>query len=181
MVTTTDAGQPISAPVYEQSAVIPPPIPGTELGDALAPAQSPTRTTTAQSAALTGQLPIALSPAKMNSPAVSYQASGAFESALSGNKTLIPSMATAAITPAMPSVDMDDFNKQAAVTFQVAMPAPARQAAVENSRQAPERSAPAPQSIKIENLYLQAEECQVLFDFVKMLMQAVHRPQAEAV
>jgi hypothetical protein len=75
-----------------------------------------------------------------------------------------------------------DFNEQAAVTFQAAMPKAAQSAIVDNQRQAPERTANAtPQSIKIENLYLQAEECQILFDFVKMLMQSVCKPEEAAV
>jgi hypothetical protein len=94
-----------------------------------------------------------------------------------GNATLSQNIA-----PAMPSVNMDDFNEQAAVTFQAAMPKPVQNAVVDNSRQAPERTASAgPQSIKIENLYLQAEECQTLFDFVKMLMQSVYKPEEAAV
>jgi hypothetical protein len=136
----------------------------------------------------------------MNAPAIDYQASNAFEAALfgGGNQALAPSgdaapmpgRATDAlaawnaanIAPAMPSVDMAEFNERAAVTFQAAMPAVPRSAALENPRQASERTASAsPQSIKIENLYVQAEECQALFDFVKMLMQSVYKPEEAAV
>jgi TP901 family phage tail tape measure protein len=176
--------QPITTPVFGNSAATVQPVTVTDLGGAFVDTQPQALTTTAQSSAFSGQLPIALSPVKMNSPAMSYQASGAFESAMSGNKTLMPSMPSAetlAIAPAMPSVDMDDFNKQASITFQAAMPAPERPAALENSRQTPERTAPAPQSIKIENLYVQAEDIQASSDFVKMLMQIVHRPQEAVV
>jgi TP901 family phage tail tape measure protein len=184
---TPDLGQPLITPVFADGAATVQPITVTDVGGALASSPPESLTTVGQSPALTGQLPSALSPAKMNSPVVSYQASSAFESAMSGNNTLMPSMDMSAslnaatITPAIPSVDMDDFNKQALITFQAAMPAPERPATLENTRQTPERTAPVSQSIKIENLYLQAEECQTLFDFVKILMQSVHKPEAEAV
>jgi hypothetical protein len=45
---------------------------------------------------------------------------------------------------------MDDFNRQAAVTFQAAMPAPTRSTPAEHLRQTPERTANAAPSIKIE-------------------------------
>jgi hypothetical protein len=127
----------------------------------------------------TGNAPITLSPAKMNSSAINYRASSAFESAIFGssNETLTPNSA-----PAISGIDMDDFNEQAAVTFQAAMPQSARSATVDNQRQAPERTAnTGQQSIKIENLYVQAEECQTLFDFVKMLMHSVYKPEEAAI
>jgi TP901 family phage tail tape measure protein len=179
LVTTADLGQPISTPIYASNAANPPPIPGSGLEEVISPTQFSTFAATAQSPAFTEQLP-GLSPAKMNSPAVSYQSTGAFESALGVNKTLTPSVEAAAI----PGVDMDDFNRQAAVTFQAAMPAPTRSTPAEHLRQTPERTANTAPSIKIErieNLNFQAEECRTLFDFMKMFMLAVQKPESEAV
>jgi hypothetical protein len=176
-----DVGQLISAPIFGNNAATVQPVTVTDVGGAFVDTQPQALATTEQSPAFSGQLPAVLSPAKMNSPAMSYHASSAFESAISGTKTLMPGMEAAAIAPAMPRVDMDDFNKQASITFQAAMPAPERPAALENMRRTPERTASAPQSINIENLYVQAEDIQKSLDFVKIIMQSAHRPQAEAV
>jgi hypothetical protein len=89
---------------------------------------------------------------------------------------------TANVAPGMPSVDMDDFNEQVALVFQTAMPA-TKEAALETPRQTSVLTqSTEPQSIHAENIYVnvQAEDCGSLLDFVRMLMQSVHQPEAAA-
>jgi hypothetical protein len=140
---------------------------------------------------------ISLSPAKMNSPAVTYGASTAFESAMgSGNTaTLAPSMDTATINGQAAEAlatwnaantvsltpGMEDITQQAAITFPAAMPA--KQPTVQESpeRRNTQTMNTTPPQIKIEHLTVQAEDCETMFDFYRTLLHTIYQPEEAAV
>jgi hypothetical protein len=72
---------------------------------------------------------------------------------------------------------MDDsaLREKAEIVFSAAMPKGEGAAAFPYFEQQ-ERETSSPPSITIQNLYLQAEDCQNLFDFIRVIMQAVHQP-----
>jgi phage-related protein len=147
---------------------------------------------------------ISLSPAKMNSPTVGHQASDAFTTALgSGAPIVTPSQDTAGLTKQVssnpfitPKTDMTELTRQAQPnpfadsmsaagddalsTFQAAMPGKTKTLDPAPKETAAESNA-VPQSISIQNVYVQAEDCQTLLDFVRQLFHAVQAPAAAAV
>jgi hypothetical protein len=88
----------------------------------------------------------------------------------------LPSTATAS-----PSLNIADLDDQVALQFQSAMPARKSQVLDTPWQQTVQPARSGSQSINIEKVFLQAEECETLFDFIKMMMQAVHKPEEEAV
>jgi TP901 family phage tail tape measure protein len=67
------------------------------------------------------------------------------------------------------------LHDKAAQVFSAAMPQ--GEAALDvPSRDAPLPQGAGPQAVHIQNLYLQADDCQTLLDFVRVIMQSVHRP-----
>jgi hypothetical protein len=73
-------------------------------------------------------------------------------------------------------LDEDVFEQKASLAFPATLPENgviSDLAPQENLRQ----QAPGSQTIHIQNLYLQADDCQSLLDFVRMIMQSVHRPE----
>jgi hypothetical protein len=72
-------------------------------------------------------------------------------------------------------MDESALREKAALVFSAAMPQGDR------GLEFPSREPAAPrgsgsQTVHIQNLYLQADDCQSLLDFVRMIMQSVHRP-----
>ncbi|MDR1587309.1 MAG: phage tail tape measure protein [Treponema sp.] len=73
-------------------------------------------------------------------------------------------------------MDEAALHDKAARVFSTAMPH--GEAALDfPSRDAPVSQGAGPQTIHIQNLYLQADDCGSLLDFVRMIMQSVHRPE----
>lgn len=87
---------------------------------------------------------------------------------------------TTKLTPVIPAVDMSATTEQAAVPVQTTMPEKRVSLEALSRGETPPPPLPA-QSISIQNLYIQAEDCKTVFDFVRMIMQAVHTPQEVSV
>ena len=158
-----------------------------------------------QSAAVTGTNTITgskttgiiLSPAKMNSPALTYGASNAFEAAMAGSTTatLTPSMDTATVNGQAAEAlaawnnantvslipDREDITQQAAITFQAAMPAKQQTVQESPGRQDTQPRNTTPPQIRIEHLTVQAEDCENMFDFYRTLLHGIYQPEEAAV
>jgi phage-related protein len=76
-------------------------------------------------------------------------------------------------------MDEAALQDKAALVFSAAMPE--GNAALELPGEKPGPQGSGSQTIHIQNLYLQAEDCQNLLDFVRMIMQAGSRPEEAAV
>jgi TP901 family phage tail tape measure protein len=72
-------------------------------------------------------------------------------------------------------MDETALKKKASIVFSAAMPKD--ETAIDFPLFEQPESQSGSQSVHIQNLYLQAEDCNSLLDFVRMLMHAVHRPQ----
>lgn len=87
----------------------------------------------------------------------------------------------AAGAPVAPALDMAEFENEARIRFQEAMP-PQGAAFQPVRKEGETKSAkPEPRLVKIENLYLQADDCLNLFNFVRQLEHAVFQPVEAAV
>jgi TP901 family phage tail tape measure protein len=84
--------------------------------------------------------------------------------------------APSVIAPQLPIVDMSEVTQQAAGTVRERMQG--KNTVLETvSHEATQSQAPMNQSITIQNLYLQAEDCKTVFDLMRMIIHAVHNPQ----
>jgi hypothetical protein len=73
-------------------------------------------------------------------------------------------------------MDGTTLHDKAAQVFSAAMPQ-GEAAPGFPSRDVPVSQGSGSQTVHIQNLYLQADDCQTLLDFVRMIMQSVHRPE----
>lgn len=72
-------------------------------------------------------------------------------------------------------MDPSTLEQRATVAFQAAMPKGEIPFGMANAETT--GAAAGPQTIRIENLYLQAEDCRTLFDFIRQIQHAVYRPE----
>jgi hypothetical protein len=142
---------------------------------------------------------ISLSPAKMNTPTVSNQASSAFTHALGGGALPIaPSVDIAALTqqvksnsfvdtmpglstPVIPTENKTNLQEQAALLFQEAMPKTKSATPDAPRQQMEQKEKTILQSLHVENLYVNTNDLDSLLEFVRTFMLAVHKPEEEAV
>jgi len=94
-----------------------------------------------------------------------------FASGMDGS--VIEQMSSTVFSQILP--DDSDFREKASLAFSAVMP---QRDAIEISTGGEGSSkSTGSQTITIQNLYLQAEECETLFDFVRMIMHSVNRPE----
>jgi TP901 family phage tail tape measure protein len=107
---------------------------------------------------------------RTSAPELTHTASGAFASAIS---------ATPAIAP---SIDMSALERQVDMRLQEAPLPEARALASPWQQTAPQTQEPSgPKTVTIQNLTVQAEDMRNALDFIRVLMNAVHQPEAAAV
>jgi TP901 family phage tail tape measure protein len=91
-------------------------------------------------------------------------------------RTAAASLNAAADLPisARDTPEADPLRRQAALAFQTP---PAEKETIRETftREAPDARG-GPSSVSVQNMYLQAEDCQTIFDFVRMIQQAAHNP-----
>ena len=103
---------------------------------------------------------------------LAYSASPVDAAALSG----LASQGSALTDTLASAINESDLREKASLAFPSSMPQ--RENAIEiNSGVEGSPKGAGTQHISIQNLYLQAEDCESLLDFVRMIMQSVNRPE----
>jgi hypothetical protein len=114
----------------------------------------------------------------MDEEALRGKADLAFQAAMPGGESAVdfhPS-GRALIDTFTSGIDDEALRGRAELPFQAVMPR--KETAInfpEQERKEGQRQAPV--NVNIQRLYVQAEDCETLFDFMRMIMQAGFRPQ----